>query len=83
MTKRVNTTWMWANSRGGTGGLQLHTDEMVLEWFDDAAGCACAESVGEQSIAVFREKGALVSGMPEDVREELEYTLQTLAETTP
>jgi len=83
MAKSLTTTWMWATNNGGTAGVQIHPEEMVLEWFDDAAGCACAESIGEQTIQTFREKGALVGGMPDDVREELDISLQTLAENEP
>ena len=73
--KTYSTTWMWQSNSGGTHGVSLDTGDMTLTWFDDAAGCACAESAGDQTISQFREKGGLFS-LPDDIRAELQETLE-------
>ena len=74
----ITTSWMWQSSSGGVHGALIDTDDHTIQWFDDAAGCGCAESVGEQTFAQYRERGALVGGMPEDVRAEFEASIKTL-----
>lgn len=73
--KQYSTTWMWQSKSGGTHGVSFDKDDLTLAWFDDAAGCGCVDSVGEQTLAQFRERGAML-GLPDDIRAEL---LETLA----
>jgi len=78
----ITTSWMWQSSSGGVNGALIDTDDHTIQWFDDTAGCGCAESIGTQTVAQYRERGALVS-MPEDVRAELEASLNALMHPQP
>lgn len=60
---------MWAGN-GETLGVEIDFDAQTIYWFE-AVGCACSTHTNVQSFADFREHGARLGILPEDVQARL------------
>ena len=78
MTKEPTTSWMWPTDNGDVNGATIDTIDEVIHWFDNGIGCACGDSAVEQSYSNYREKGAPLAGVPEDVKTEITESLASL-----
>ena len=77
----MTTTWMWPASNGGVRGVRLDPQWRIIEWYDDAAACACGESpYAPQSFSAFLDRGPLLPDIPDNIMAEMHTTLRTLAE---
>lgn len=57
---------MWATN-GETFGVEIDFDAQKIYWFD-AVGCACSTHTDVQTFSEFRERGAKLGPVPEDVQ---------------
>ena len=74
--KAPATSWLW-KAGDGVNGLKIDTDDGVLEWFDNF-GCACGDSTATQTYEEYFQRGPMFPTMPDDVKVEVEQSLQAL-----
>jgi hypothetical protein len=74
--KPVTTSWLWKAGEG-VNGVQIDTDDRMLEWYDDI-GCACGDSTAVQSFADFHARGPKFTSIPPEVADEVRASLAAL-----
>lgn len=77
MPAQPRTAWIWAYN-DGTSGMTIDVDKQRLQWFEEI-GCACGDSLFDQSYETFLSRGAPIGGVPENVLAEIESTVRQLA----
>lgn len=78
MSKEPTTAWMWPVNGGDVHGANIDTVKARIHWFDNGIGCACGDSTAVQSYADFREKGAPIGSIPDDINAEIMASLAAL-----
>lgn len=73
----ITTSWMWAVDSGGVNGVTIDPVHRSLAWFEDI-GCACGDSIADQSYDSLLEDGPALGGVPAEILTEITTTVQAL-----
>jgi hypothetical protein len=72
----MNKQWIWYDAMTNTTqGAIADLDAGIIQWID-APGCACGDSMNEQTFADFIMRGARYLAPPDDVQAEMRELIQ-------
>lgn len=68
--------WLWYDDNSmTTQGAIADFDDALIQWFDEP-GCACGDSVHQQSFADFMARGSRYLALPDDIRAEMRNAIE-------
>ena len=79
--KQLPSSWIWLADEK-IYGLDVDIEAGVLHWYDQI-GCSCEDSMADQTVAHFRQRGVLpiVPELPSDILAELKALAEAITES--